>query len=636
MANANKKIYFVKDFSPVVRNIKGEIIALTPSVCYQLDKEKISYKTYEDFYGLVKLNDNAEEHFSKLCLWIDSLDEYLKGKLYSPLDKKINFVRLYGYYMKNMLDPIIICSRSVSSIFEELKPLNVYLIASRPSLQYSLNSELFYEGADVSPVILPIICQQKGIPYSIISDDTYLSSASNHFLELRLFSSRIFRALGRVIDGLCIHAIYLALILKRKKLIRENKFKIFLIFTEDWLGDFYKDSIKAGHRVLYHTISGPKRPPLFRRQKRKDEVKVFLIDRETRHLWEKIGEDCIQELNPAKWPSEEAGIDLRPILNERFLYFFKKICPIISITAKQYEAVFKKKKINYVVCSYKQFPSDFGVIASATLSPGVFSVLVEHGSTETEYKIQFLSELPTDIYVTSSKEEAVFYSKYFNDRSKNSIKVTAGRVWIDRYRHDAKKITDRFSKSNDKWRLNRYQRVYYLPSTQGIQRFDPLYPLCWYFRLQQDLCRYFKERPQYHFIVKVDRATFWLSRPMAKFLKDLRATNVFYKEGDLIANLRQADRVITDFPSTPTYEARLMGLPLLSLYHESVNIRPIAKQVYGNTLVPFKTTQEAINLIDKFLSSDPQDYIVSMEDNFLSPALVEILEKYHEQDSCKK
>ena len=117
-----------------------------------------------------------------------------------------------------------------------------------------------------------------------------------------------------------------------------------------------------------------------------------------------------------------------------------------------------------------------------------------------------------------------------------------------------------------------------------------------------------------------------LSSVPLTFLKDLKAPNIFYRTGNLVVNLRKADRVITDYPSTPTYEARLMGLPVLSLYHESLSIRQTAKQAYKRTLVSFKTTEEALKQIDGFLSSNPGEYIVPVEDNFFAPSFLEIVE----------
>lgn len=618
-------VYFVEEFIPLLRNIKGKIIALNPRACYQLDKEKIPYRICEEFYGMPELGDNVEGYSARLYSWIDAFDGYLRGKLSSDLDKKINFVRVYGYFFRRMLDPLIIYSRAILSVLNELNPAKVYLIGELSSAQYPLNRELLPDDISLASFVLPFICKQKGISCLVINIDKKTFSLHDIFLRLRHFYKRIVRFCTNNLEGIYIQTVYLLLFLKRIKLKKEGKLKTFLVLRDDWLGDFCKDVIKAGCQVFFHTMYGPKSLFFFRGRAGGDEISDFYIEEKTAVLWKKISENCIKEFNPSKLANDEACIDLSFMLNERFCYFLEKICPIISAAAEQYEVIFKKKNISYVVCQYKIFPSEFGVMAAATISPEVTSVLVEHGSSEAEYKLQYLTELPTNIYVTSSKDEAVFYDKFLNNGNEYMIKVIAGSAWIDRYKSEAKKIAHRFLELKEKKISNPGTRVYYLPSSQSTPRFDPAYLLCWYFQLQKALCGYFKKMPQYHFVVKVDPSVNWLSDPVAKTIKVLRAPNISYEEGDLVRCLREADRVITDFPSTPTYEARLMGLPVISLYHESINIRPVAKQLYGKTLVPFKTAQDAIKQIDRFLSSTPEEYIVSVEDNFLSPTLSEIL-----------
>ena len=625
--NQELNLYFVESFTPMLRNLNGIIIALTPEVCYRLDKEGIVYQIFEDFYDMSKRKEYGKQYNKNLFSWIDSFDGYLKNQFTDSFDKKINFVKLYGFYIKNMLDSFIICSKNILETLNKLKPSKIFLITESHSEQ-NLDWRLFNEKPDLSSSLLPIICKQKNIHYSIISVKLENIKSDPIFIKLKFFLQRGFKKVKWLLNGIYTQTIYLLFLFKRKKVRSEGRLKVYLIVRDEWIGNFSKDAIKAGNQVLYHTIYGPKKY-LFYRKRRKVEIKNFHLGENTATLWKKIGEKCIKEYNPSKWPNSKAGIDLSPILNNRFLYFLQKICPIINVTAKRYESMFKKAKIDFVVCSYTVSPSDFGVMAAATLNPKVVSIRTEHGGGEIQDPIWYFSEQPTNIYLTSSKEEAIFFEEFFNYDNTSRTEVTAGSVWIDRYRNEARKILHRFSKS-PKWEYqdkNRMQ-VYYLPSIQYIQRFNITYTLCWYYHLQKALYKHFKKLHQYNFIIKIPPLPWikYLYSPLLKFLKDLKASNISYKKGDLVKNLREADRVITDYPSTPTYEARLMGLPVLSLYHESISVRQTAKQAYGKTLVMFKTTKEALKHINEFLLSNPEGYIVPMEDNYCSPTLLEILE----------
>lgn len=618
-------VYFVEEFLPLVRNIKDRIIALNPSVCYRLDKEKISYQIYEDFYDMFERNRYAKQYCANEFTWINVFDDYLKNKLTDPLDKKIDFLKLYGYYIVTMLDPFIICSKNILSVISKKKPARVYLVARRCS-QSEFDWKLYSKKEDLTPYLLPHICKQMGIPYTFIAIDAKGSKSHFNFYKFKCLPNKALTALIKMVKELYVRVIFLLALVKRKKLKKNDEFKKILILRDGWLGNLHGDALSRGHQVLYPIYGLRKYTFLWTSQE--NETKKFHIDQETKSLWKKISEDCIKEFSPSKWPSSEAGIDLSPVLDERFLYFLQKICPIISLSAKQYKKIFEKKKINYIVCQYKTYPSDFGAMMAATLDPFTSSVHIEHGGGEVENFIQYFTELPANIYITSSTEEAKFYDKLFNYDDKNKVKVIAGRGWIDRYNHEAKKVTRRFLKSKKHSASGRpIEKICYLPGTHFVQRFTASYPLCWYYQLQRDLCKHFAELPEYDFIIKVHPQIKWLCEPLLNFLKDLKAPNIFYKEDDLVLNLRKADRVITDYPSTPTYEARLMGLPVFSLYHESIDVRNTAKEIYNKTIVSFKKTEELVEHIDRFLSSDPREYIVSMKEDLLTPTLIEILER---------
>jgi len=621
-----ESIYFVENFSPLLRNIKGKIIALTPEVCYQFDKENIPYQTYEDFYDMRERKRYADKYHERMFLWMKDFDDYLKTKLADSLDKKINFVRLYGYYITSMIEQFIVGSKNILSVLNKEKPSKVYLVACSYSKR-ELNWELFIDKADLTSYLLSNICKQMNIPYAVISVDSVKLKSYFSYYKLRHLPHRIFRAFVRVTKGLHIKIIYTLVFFKRNNLIKKGRFKKILILREGWLGDLRQDAIKAGYQVLYNIIYRS-RSYVFLNKRKINEINYFCLKDNVRYLWKEIGVNCIQEFNPSEWVSCEAGIDLGQILNERFLYFLQKVCPIISVTAKEYVRILKEGQIDYVVCPYKIYPSDFGAMAVATLLPEVFSVHIRHGGGEMETPLHHFTELPANIYVTPSKEEAIFYSKYFNYGNEDKVMVMVGRGWIGRYQKEADKILRKFSHSTMSEGSNRRPiKVYYLPAAISPQRLGSAYPLCWYYHLQKVLYEHFAKLSDYQFVIKVLHSRTWFFNSLLRFLKDLGAPNISYRDDDLVRNLRQAERVITDYPSSPTYEARLMGLPVLSLYYESISVRQTAKEVYGKTLVSFSKTDEMLAHIDRFLFSDPKEYIVPTKDNFSSPTILEILEQ---------
>lgn len=623
MDSQNKSIYFVEEFSPLVRNIKSKIIALTPKVCCQLDKENIPYQIFEDFYDMSERKKYAQSYDQKKFPWFKEFDEYLHTKLKDPLDRKINFTLLYGYNIVSMIDSFIIGSKNILALLDKEKPSKVHLLAS-PNSQPKIGRFLFTAKGDLTSYLLPGICKGKGIAYSFIAVEAKDIKTESIFRKVKNLPRKLSKVLEKIKVSLYKRAIFLSSRSKRKRLIKDGKFKKILILREDWLGNLYEQATKAGHQVIYHTMHGPRnRLPFFK--KKEDEMKDFCVDMKTRNLWKDVGQSCIKEFRPCQWINQEAGADLSEILNPRFLHFLQEVCPIISLSARKYEKILKQEKINVVVGQYKIFPSDFGLMAAAKLNPDVSSIFIEHGGGETEYHLQYFSECPLDIYIASSKEEAVFYGKIFNNSGDGKVKVIAARGWIDSYKGEAEKIAARITKFNAD-NVGTKENIYYIPVVQNLQRLACTYPVSWYFQLQRDLCKHFARLPQYNFIVKGYGLLWWVFEPIFDFLQELKAPNIFYRDDDLVTNLRQADRVITDYPSTPTYEARLMGLPLLSLYHESISVWDGAHQAYGKTLVSFKSVQEARGRIDEFLSFKPKEYIVSAEYNFSTPTILEVIE----------
>ena len=243
-------LYFIEKFAPLVRDLKGTIIALAPGVCYQLDKENIAYQTYEDFYDLIERKQYAKECNRRKLSWFDSFDDYLKSKVAGPLDKKIDFVRLYGYSIVTLIDPFIIYSKNIFSVLNKKMPSRVCLITS-PCSKIDFGKAFFTRKVDLSSCLLPIICKKNGIAYSVINVDPEKSTVDFPFRSKDFFR-RAFRAIGRTANNMHKQAVYLTFFFKRQQLRRAHKLKKFLILREDWLGDFYKTAAAAGHQVIFH------------------------------------------------------------------------------------------------------------------------------------------------------------------------------------------------------------------------------------------------------------------------------------------------------------------------------------------------------------------------------------------------
>ena len=66
------------------------------------------------------------------------------------------------------------------------------------------------------------------------------------------------------------------------------------------------------------------------------------------------------------------------------------------------------------------------------------------------------------------------------------------------------------------------------------------------------------------------------------FMIAYKVENVTFEKTSMMESLQRADRVLTDYPLTPTGEARLAGKPVLSLHHSAMIIQEevIINQIY--------------------------------------------------------
>ena len=65
-----------------------------------------------------------------------------------------------------------------------------------------------------------------------------------------------------------------------------------------------------------------------------------------------------------------------------------------------------------------------------------------------------------------------------------------------------------------------------------------------------------------------------------------------------------------DSPSGALFEAAVAGKPVLCLYADHLRIAPMAKELFGKSLQPFHTSDEALAILKRFLDSDPEEYKV--------------------------
>ena len=178
-------------------------------------------------------------------------------------------------------------------------------------------------------------------------------------------------------------------------------------------------------------------------------------------------------------------------------------------------------------------------------------------------------------------------------------------------------------------------RIIYLPTmfNEGVRMESNVYPDAWYYKFQKELIEFFSNKKEFIFVWKVIPASDVIYNPIPDFIKDNNFSNIEVAANPFREHLLSADRVICDYPSTGFYESLIAGIPTISLYYENFKIRNTAIKYFGEKLKPFSTTEEAIEIIKKFLNSKPKLYTGSIDTEDKNVA--EILETIQNQKLSK-
>lgn len=135
-----------------------------------------------------------------------------------------------------------------------------------------------------------------------------------------------------------------------------------------------------------------------------------------------------------------------------------------------------------------------------------------------------------------------------------------------------------------------------------------------YIRWHKKLLEYFNGKTDSHFIWKgmlLGNQKFDLAQ---KIIHDKKYNNIEYHRNRFTDWLGKVDKIIFDTPSTAFFESIFSKIPSLALYRPNdQNLRPNAYSEFGESLKPYSTLSEGINVIDKFINADSKNYIPKLK-----------------------
>ena len=625
------KTYLVERYSSDIDFDKGStVVALTPMVCYQLDKAGIKYSIIEDYYDEMKLAAGADKYYESQLQWIDSLDKFLRSNVKEVRDLNLKLGTMYYYFLKTMvLDSLYIRCYALKRFFEAVRPSSIIFISPQTQempLDFTLQYQYYDYGKSYYSQVIPIVCKEKNIPLTSVHLETGGKA------EKKPKSGRPFRDLliwygNKILPIDTLRRTYFNCQYLSRRPFPKSKnrdgLNIFLPKLTHIGMDFVTKAVRKGHNVyqlsgnsiLKYSSLGTRRCLDLR-----TEYKDTVAKAKNNSIWENTASlleshDLIKQLN------QRYRLDVSEIVLPKLKYFIAKVCPEILGYFEVFIKFYKKEEVDSAITPHEVSPIEFAALAAANHDEHIKTVRISHGDDAHSVKFWRILELSNSDILIASNTEAKEYFDHL--RQASNIPTT---LYSSPHRLlDFRRIS--YLRENNKSNIERNRIIYLstLPMWDTRRMDGASYPDTWYYQFQKSLAEYFYAKRGYIFVLKGGPWADAIYNPIFDFIRDNNFDNIEVATNLFSQHLPSADRVICDYPSTGFYESIAAGVPTICLYHRALIVRKSAIDYFGNLLRPFSDATEAVKHIDEFLNSAPELYTMTLdvEDN----GILDILEE---------
>ena len=142
-------LYILESYDPSLQFDDGVIVALTPEVCYHLDKKGIDYSIIEDHYDEHELFEDRYEYLQDQNVWFRDFDTFLKDNISILNIHGLNLASIYSFHLKNTVDTIIFKSYVLNRLFNKFNPSCVFFVTLQPK-EKLIKNDLGYHDKSVS------------------------------------------------------------------------------------------------------------------------------------------------------------------------------------------------------------------------------------------------------------------------------------------------------------------------------------------------------------------------------------------------------------------------------------------------------------------------------------------------------
>lgn len=600
--------YFLSTFDEGLDCKEGKIIALTPEVCTQLIRAKISYEVLDETCIERDLEKDSDIYFFEQLEWFRNFDEFLKKHIEYCRMQDVSLATAHYNQLKYFIDSAISYAYVLRLFIQKHNPGKVVHIASsaEESPQPSIYT-LFHSPTTTIAQLLPHVCRGCKVPFErkiVLTETQKQSRVSLGFLKNRL--REILLSLGaKSLLNFVRFKKYRSLIPRAKPL---NALGILFLHAGSFsVDDAIRQSLFAGARIFTMSEKSidAENSIIQRRQATLDKGHDSAFACGVQAECNSAARICQTQENLFSWVRQKAGVEISDFLAPYLSHFIKHICYDTILKTEKLIGFYDRSKIDMVVMRASTGYDSAFTLTAAKIRPHTKRVCIQHSSTALDGLLLPMTELGFfDYYLATdslSEKYFNFYRQYNNIFYDCQVKQAA---------HYFKWIQARYQKKPH--RRGR-ERILFAPSDArvGISNLHNQFYRdgIWYFAFLRYLLAYFAQRQDKFFIFKYRFGQHFINNVMIPYIASQRYANIILESRPLVDCFNLAQRVILDYPSSGLFEAAIAGMPVMSLYKRSFITWPDAVKFFGCSLQPFDDAHEAKEAIEHFLDNDPSNYV---------------------------
>ncbi len=599
-------------------------VALTQEAIFSLECSGIKYITLEDFYTSGEISGDIDRFLMKQLTWLENFDDFLKGIFPEAKRMNINLASIYYYRIKFRVDNVVITSRILNRFLEKTKPSKVWFVSPQFNEDKIDHPLSFRNTESVYSRLIKSVCRVHGVNFQRLDSGNNKKADFFHICKyitkICSDSGELKRTMKKMVPKVVLK-LRRNLINQLKKLyFKENadkfqsgKGRILFLNSCDYVNDFCNDAKKYGFEIFLKQKNRKKKLSW-----RSQLADIEMVDRERgddNFKWSKVF-NLLRKSKTIQWLNEQCGVDVYSVIGSRLEFFIKNVCPEIITKIKDYLRFYSENSIDFVATNMLWTVDDYAALEAARLSSTTKSIWFAHGADFKECKSRFF-------YLFRKFDLLFSFDKAEVEPQRNLVKLFKYPYpLVGEFPYFRKKYQREFSKINNRI-TNKKPTMIFIPiicspwPNRVVDLSQP-FPME-YVKWHRALAEYLSKRDDYYFIWKGFICPNQKFNLMDEIIRKKGYKNIKFNSGRLAPWFSKVDRVLTDISSTAFFEAIYSGLPTLSLCRlADQRLYENAHKEFGTSLQAYQSIREGIKIVEKFLDSKREKYIVTPSDTEIS------------------